>query len=59
MWRCGHGFGDGTRILLKVDLHSGEILVNHLDEFWSQSDYVTSAYGDEDRGWTERAAETG
>ena len=42
MWRCGKGFGDSTKILLKVDLHTGEILINHLDEFWSQSNNVTS-----------------
>ena len=35
MWRCGQGFEDSTRILLKVDLHTGEILVNNLDEFWA------------------------
>ncbi|NLG86016.1 MAG: hypothetical protein GX489_02150 [Firmicutes bacterium] len=43
MWRCGNGFDETTKILLKVDLHTGEILINHLDEFWSQSDYVTSS----------------
>lgn len=43
MWRCGSGFGDTTRILLQVNLLTGEILINHLDEFWSQSDYVTSS----------------
>lgn len=43
MWRCGKGFGDSTKILLKVDLHTGEILINHLDEFWAESDYVTSS----------------
>ena len=42
MWRCGHGFDDSTRTLLKVDLHTGEILINHLDEFWSESEYVAS-----------------
>ena len=35
MWRCGQGFEDSTRILLKVDLNTGEILVNNLDEFWA------------------------
>ena len=56
MWRCGHGFGDGTRVLLKVDLDSGDILINHLDEFWSRSDYVTSAGGDEQVDLTEQVS---
>lgn len=51
MWRCGKGFGDSTKILLKVDLHTGEILINHLDEFWAESDYVTSSRA---AGWSLR-----
>ncbi|MGI6129961.1 MAG: hypothetical protein ACOYEO_07715 [bacterium] len=42
MWRLGKGFSNSTKILLKVDLNTGEILVNHLDEFWAESNYVTS-----------------
>ncbi|MFY9188664.1 MAG: hypothetical protein WAO22_05315 [bacterium] len=55
MWHCGHGFGDGTRTLLKVDLRTGEILINHLDEFWSRSDYVTSSRKDEPFNWIKQA----
>ncbi|NMA55446.1 MAG: hypothetical protein GX952_05885 [Firmicutes bacterium] len=55
MWRCGHGFDDGTRILLKVDLHSGKILVNHLDEFWAKSDYVTSSGEEGQLKWAGQA----